>query len=99
MPKTSISPNMARLSVVGSFGGRLQQILSLCNIAFMIFRSIAAMTNESPETFACNLIEHGGCNLIEHGGYILCCLSCGTIEESQPISIGMLACLCINCDR
>ena len=43
-PKISISVNISRVSIYGSYGATLQQIFFFCNIASMILGALAAMT-------------------------------------------------------
>nr|UIF91913.1 NADH dehydrogenase subunit 2 [Crocus sativus] len=81
-PKISISANMSRLSIVGSYGGTLQQIFFFCSIASMILGALAAMA----QTKVKRPLAHSS---IGHVGYIRTGLSCGTIEGIQSLLIGI----------
>nr|QMS45312.1 NADH dehydrogenase subunit 2 [Tacca leontopetaloides] len=81
-PKISISANMSRLSIVGSYGGTLQQIFFFCSIASMIGGALAAMA----QTKVKRPLAHSS---IGHVGYIRTGFSCGTIEGIQSLLIGL----------
>nr|BBD20404.1 NADH dehydrogenase subunit 2 [Allium cepa] len=81
-PKISISANMSRLSIVGSYGGTLQQIFFFCSIASMILGALAAMA----QTKVKRPLAHSS---IGHVGYIRTGFSCGTIEGIQSLLIGI----------
>ena len=81
-PKISISANMSRVSMVGSYGGTLQQIFFFCSIASMILGALAAMA----QTKVKRLLAHSS---IGHVGYIRTGFSCGTIEGIQSLLIGI----------
>nr|WEU53159.1 NADH dehydrogenase subunit 2 [Dracaena sp. C6AG20210925]WEU53194.1 NADH dehydrogenase subunit 2 [Dracaena sp. CZ2NM20220705] len=81
-PKISISANMSRLSIVGSYGGTLQQIFFFCSIASMILGALAAMA----QTKVKRPLAHSS---IGHVGYIRTGLSCGTIEGIQSLLLGI----------
>nr|AVI15741.1 NADH dehydrogenase subunit 2 [Nymphaea colorata] len=81
-PKISISANMSRLSIYGSYGATLQQILFFCSIASMILGALAAMA----QTKVKRPLAHSS---IGHVGYIRTGLSCGTIEGIQSLLIGI----------
>nr|QMS45300.1 NADH dehydrogenase subunit 2 [Burmannia itoana] len=78
-PKISISANMSRLSIVGSYG---QQIFFFCSIASMILGALAAMA----QTKVKRPLAYSS---IGHVGYIRTGLSCGTIEGIQSLLIGV----------
>nr|BCT42968.1 NADH dehydrogenase subunit 2 [Musa ornata] len=79
-PKISISANMSRVSMVGSYGGTLQQIFFFCSIASMILGAVAAMA----QTKVKRPLAHSS---IGHVGYIRTGFSCGTIEGIQALLI------------
>nr|QMS45299.1 NADH dehydrogenase subunit 2 [Burmannia capitata] len=79
-PKISISANMSRLSIVGSYGG--QQIFFFCSIASMILGALAAMA----QTKVKRPLAYSS---IGHVGYIRTGFSCGTIEGIQSLLIGL----------
>nr|UXC96424.1 NADH dehydrogenase subunit 2 [Amorphophallus albus] len=81
-PKISISANMSRVSIVGSYGGTLQQIFFFSSIASMILGALAAMA----QTKVKRPLAHSS---IGHVGYIRTGLSCGTIEGIQSLLIGI----------
>nr|QMS45293.1 NADH dehydrogenase subunit 2 [Apteria aphylla] len=81
-PKISISANMSRLSIVGSYGGTLQQIFFFCSIASMILGALAAMA----QTKVKRPLAYSS---IGHVGYIRTGFSCGTIEGIQSLLIGV----------
>ncbi|MCL7043750.1 hypothetical protein MKW94_005693 [Papaver nudicaule] len=81
-PKISISANMSRLSIYGSYGATLQQIFFFCSIASMILGALAAMA----QTKVKRLLAHSS---IGHVGYICTGFSCGTIEGIQSLLIGL----------
>ncbi|MQL67742.1 hypothetical protein Taro_000013, partial [Colocasia esculenta] len=81
-PKISISANMSRVSIVGSYGGTLQQIFFFNSIASMILGALAAMA----QTKVKRPLAHSS---IGHVGYICTGLSCGTIEGIQSLLIGI----------
>nr|YP_009315944.1 NADH dehydrogenase subunit 2 [Cocos nucifera]AOX12938.1 NADH dehydrogenase subunit 2 [Cocos nucifera] len=81
-PKISISANMSRVSIVGSYGGTLQQIFFFCSIASMILGALAAMA----QTKVKRPLAHSS---IGHVGYIRTGFSCGTIEGIQSLLIGI----------
>nr|BCT43245.1 NADH dehydrogenase subunit 2 [Musa beccarii] len=82
-PKISISANMSRVSMVGSYGGTLQQIFFFCSIASMILGAVAAMA----QTKVKRPLAHSS---IGHVGYIRTGFSCGTIEGIQALLIYIL---------
>ncbi|RZC94297.1 hypothetical protein C5167_029862 [Papaver somniferum] len=60
-PKISISANMSRLSIYGSYGATLQQIFFFCSIASMILGALAAMAQTKVKRLlAHSLIGHVG---------------------------------------
>ncbi|XP_039118406.1 NADH-quinone oxidoreductase subunit N 1 [Dioscorea cayenensis subsp. rotundata] len=81
-PKISISANMSRVSIVGSYGGTWQQIFFFCSIASMILGALAAMA----QTKVKRPLAHSS---IGHVGYIRTGFSCGTIEGIQSLLIGI----------
>nr|WDS46530.1 NADH dehydrogenase subunit 2 [Aristolochia fimbriata] len=81
-PKISISANMSRLSIYGSYGATLQQIFFFCSIASMILGALAAMA----QTKVKRPLAHSS---IGHVGYIRTGFSCGTIEGIQSLLIGI----------
>ncbi|XP_047330032.1 NADH-ubiquinone oxidoreductase chain 2 isoform X1 [Impatiens glandulifera] len=81
-PKISISANISRLSIYGSYGATLQQIFFFCSIASMILGALAAMA----QTKVKRLLAHSS---IGHVGYIRTGFSCGTIEGIQSLLIGL----------
>uniref|UniRef100_A0A8A6KT10 NADH dehydrogenase subunit 2 n=3 Tax=Scutellaria TaxID=4139 RepID=A0A8A6KT10_9LAMI len=81
-PKISISANISRLSIYGSYGATLQQIFLFCSIASMILGALAAMA----QTKVKRLLAHSS---IGHVGYIRTGFSCGTIEGIQSLLIGI----------
>ncbi|XP_042044170.1 NADH-ubiquinone oxidoreductase chain 2 isoform X1 [Salvia splendens] len=81
-PKISISANISRLSIYGSYGATLQQIFFFCSIASMILGALAAMA----QTKVKRLLAHSS---IGHVGYIRIGFSCGTIEGIQSLLIGI----------
>lgn len=81
-PKISISANISRLSIYGSYGATLQQIFFFCSIASMILGALAAMA----QTKVKRLLAHSS---IGHVGYIRTGFSCGTIEGIQSLLIGI----------
>lgn len=82
-PKISISANLSRLSIYGSFGATLQEIFFFCSIASMIVGSLAAIA----QTKVKRLLAHSS---IGHVGYLRTGLSCGTIEGIQALLLGIL---------
>nr|YP_010592811.1 NADH dehydrogenase subunit 2 [Platostoma chinense]WAB65436.1 NADH dehydrogenase subunit 2 [Platostoma chinense] len=50
-PKISISANISRLSIYGSYGATLQQIFFFCSIASMILGALAAMAQTKVKRF------------------------------------------------
>ncbi|KAG6467784.1 hypothetical protein ZIOFF_074294 (mitochondrion) [Zingiber officinale] len=81
-PKISLSANMSRVSIVGSYGGTLQQIFGFCSIASMILGALAAMA----QTKVKRPLAHSS---IGHVGYIRTAFSCGTIEGMNSLLIGI----------
>nr|YP_010437967.1 NADH dehydrogenase subunit 2 [Geum urbanum]UTB64300.1 NADH dehydrogenase subunit 2 [Geum urbanum] len=81
-PKISISANISRVSIYGSYGATLQQIFFFCSIASMILGALAAMA----QTKVKRPLAHSS---IGHVGYICTGLSCGTIEGIQSLLIGI----------
>lgn len=81
-PKISISANISRLSIYGSYGAILQQIFFFCSIASMILGALAAMA----QTKVKRPLAHSS---IGHVGYICTGFSCGTIEGIQSLLIGI----------
>nr|WKK50016.1 NADH dehydrogenase subunit 2 [Melastoma dodecandrum] len=81
-PKISISANISRVSIYGSYGATLQQIFFFCSIASMILGALAAMA----QTKVKRPLAHSS---IGHVGYIRTGLSCGTIEGIQSLLIGL----------
>ena len=81
-PKISISANISRVSIYGSYGATLQQIFFFCSIASMILGALAAMA----QTKIKRLLAHSS---IGHVGYIRTGFSCGTIEGIQSLLIGI----------
>ena len=81
-PKISISANISRLSIYGSYGATLQQIFFFCSIASMILGALAAMA----QTKVKRPLAHSS---IGHVGYIRTGFSCGTIEGIQSLLIGI----------
>ena len=81
-PKISISANISRVSIYGSYGATLQQIFFFCSIASMILGALAAMA----QTKVKRLLAHSS---IGHVGYIRTGFSCGTIEGIQSLLIGI----------
>nr|YP_009871031.1 NADH dehydrogenase subunit 2 [Magnolia biondii]YP_010415047.1 NADH dehydrogenase subunit 2 [Magnolia officinalis]YP_010940291.1 NADH dehydrogenase subunit 2 [Magnolia figo]YP_011001139.1 NADH dehydrogenase subunit 2 [Magnolia liliiflora]QKS32576.1 NADH dehydrogenase subunit 2 [Magnolia biondii]URW97774.1 NADH dehydrogenase subunit 2 [Magnolia officinalis]WLR81222.1 NADH dehydrogenase subunit 2 [Magnolia figo]WPN85980.1 NADH dehydrogenase subunit 2 [Magnolia liliiflora] len=81
-PKISISANMSRVSIYGSYGATLQQIFFFCSIASMILGALAAMA----QTKVKRPLAHSS---IGHVGYIRTGFSCGTIEGIQSLLIGI----------
>nr|UHJ16902.1 NADH dehydrogenase subunit 2 [Actinidia eriantha] len=81
-PKISISANISRLSIYGSYGATLQQIFFFCSIASMILGALAAMA----QTKVKRLLAYSS---IGHVGYIRTGFSCGTIEGIQSLLIGI----------
>nr|YP_009306126.1 NADH dehydrogenase subunit 2 [Corchorus olitorius]AOO95963.1 NADH dehydrogenase subunit 2 [Corchorus olitorius] len=81
-PKISISANISRLSIYGSYGATLQQIFFFCSISSMILGALAAMA----QTKVKRPLAHSS---IGHVGYIRTGLSCGTIEGIQSLLIGI----------
>ncbi|XP_031375563.1 uncharacterized protein LOC116190024 isoform X2 [Punica granatum] len=81
-PKISISANISRVSIYGSYGATLQQIFFFCSIASMILGALAAMA----QTKVKRPLAHSS---IGHVGYIRTGLSCGTIEGIQSLLIGI----------
>ncbi|KAL3537695.1 hypothetical protein ACH5RR_001061, partial [Cinchona calisaya] len=82
-PKISISANISRVSIYGSYGATLQKIFFFCSIASMILGALAAMA----QTKVKRLLAYSS---IGHVGYIRTGLSCGTIEGIQSLLIGIL---------
>nr|XP_033517265.1 NADH-ubiquinone oxidoreductase chain 2-like [Nicotiana tomentosiformis] len=82
-PKISISANILRVSIYGSYGATLQQIFFFCSIVSMILGALAAMT----QTKVRRLLAHSS---IGHVGYIRTGFSCGTIKGIQSLLIGIL---------
>ncbi|KAI3979620.1 hypothetical protein MKX01_013715 [Papaver californicum] len=80
--KISISANMSRLSIYGSYVAALQQIFFFCNIASMILGVLAAMAQMKVKRF----LAHSS---IGHVGYICTGFRCGTIEGIQSLLIGL----------
>ncbi|CAI9287782.1 unnamed protein product [Lactuca saligna] len=80
-PKISISANISRLSIYGSYGATLQQIFFFCSIASMILGAMAAMA----QTKVKRLLAHSSIGRV---GYIRTGFSCGTIEGIQSLLIG-----------
>jgi NADH-ubiquinone oxidoreductase chain 2 len=62
-PKISISANILRVFIYGSYGATLQQIFFFCSIASMILGALAAMA----QTKVKRLLAHSS---IGHVGYI-----------------------------
>nr|WRW54421.1 NADH dehydrogenase subunit 2 [Secale cereale] len=81
-PKISISANISRVSIYGSYGATLQQIFFFCSIASMILGALAAMA----QTKVKRPLAHSS---IGHVGYIRTGFSCGTIEGIQSLLIGL----------
>nr|YP_009941457.1 NADH dehydrogenase subunit 2 [Fagus sylvatica]QOC70515.1 NADH dehydrogenase subunit 2 [Fagus sylvatica]QVG61313.1 NADH dehydrogenase subunit 2 [Fagus sylvatica]QVG61369.1 NADH dehydrogenase subunit 2 [Fagus sylvatica] len=81
-PKISISANISRVSIYGSYGATLQQIFFFCSIASMILGALAAMA----QTKVKRPLAHSS---IGHVGYIRTGFSCGTIEGIQSLLIGI----------
>nr|YP_010216543.1 NADH dehydrogenase subunit 2 [Macadamia integrifolia]QXX99523.1 NADH dehydrogenase subunit 2 [Macadamia integrifolia]QXX99565.1 NADH dehydrogenase subunit 2 [Macadamia ternifolia]QXX99607.1 NADH dehydrogenase subunit 2 [Macadamia tetraphylla]UBS93297.1 NADH dehydrogenase subunit 2 [Macadamia integrifolia] len=81
-PKISISANMSRVSIYGSYGATLQQIFFFCSIASMILGALAAMA----QTKVKRPLAHSS---IGHVGYIRTGFSCGTLEGIQSLLIGI----------
>nr|QJI81298.1 NADH dehydrogenase subunit 2 [Cannabis sativa] len=81
-PKISISANISRVSIYGSYGATLQQIFFFCSIASMILGALAAMA----QTKVKRPLAHSS---IGHVGYIRTGFSCGTIEGIQALLIGI----------
>ncbi|CAI0387851.1 unnamed protein product [Linum tenue] len=81
-PKISISANISRVSIYGSYGATLQKIFFFCSIASMILGALAAMA----QTKVKRLLAHSS---IGHVGYIRTGFSCGTIEGIQSLLIGI----------
>ncbi|KAL2931332.1 NADH-ubiquinone oxidoreductase chain 2, partial [Bienertia sinuspersici] len=81
-PKISISANILRVFIYGSYGATLQQIFFFCSIASMILGALAAMA----QTKVKRLLAHSS---IGHVGYIRTGFSCGTIEGIQSLLIGL----------
>nr|YP_010707935.1 NADH dehydrogenase subunit 2 [Helicanthes elasticus]WCQ87282.1 NADH dehydrogenase subunit 2 [Helicanthes elasticus] len=81
-PKISISANISRVSIYGSYGTTLQQIFFFCSIASMILGALAAMA----QTKVKRPLAHSS---IGHVGYIRTGFSCGTIEGIQSLLIGI----------
>nr|WRW54038.1 NADH dehydrogenase subunit 2 [Mesembryanthemum crystallinum] len=81
-PKISISANILRVFIYGSYGATLQQIFFFCSIASMILGALAAMA----QTKVKRLLAHSS---IGHVGYIRTGFSCGTIEGIQALLIGL----------
>nr|YP_009652464.1 NADH dehydrogenase subunit 2 [Schisandra sphenanthera]QCF45760.1 NADH dehydrogenase subunit 2 [Schisandra sphenanthera]ULM64052.1 NADH dehydrogenase subunit 2 [Schisandra chinensis]UXN84184.1 NADH dehydrogenase subunit 2 [Kadsura japonica] len=81
-PKISISANMSRVSIYGSYGATLQQIFFFCSIASMILGALAAMA----QTKVKRPLAHSS---IGHVGYIRTGFSCGTIEGIQSLLMGI----------
>nr|QQV73187.1 NADH dehydrogenase subunit 2 [Citrus maxima] len=81
-PKISISANISRVFIYGSYGATLQQIFFFCSIASMILGALAAMA----QTKVKRLLAHSS---IGHVGYIRTGFSCGTIEGIQSLLIGI----------
>ncbi|KAF4394138.1 hypothetical protein G4B88_000649 [Cannabis sativa] len=81
-PKISIYANISRVSIYGSYGATLQQILFYCNIASMILGALAAMA----QTKVKGPLPHSS---IGHVGYIRTSFSCGTIEGVQALLIAL----------
>ena len=81
-PKISISANILRVSIYGSYGATLQQIFFFCSIASMILGALAAMA----QTKVKRPLAHSS---IGHVGYIRTGFSCGTIEGIQSLLIGI----------
>lgn len=81
-PKISISANLLRLFIYGSYGATLQEIFFFCSIASMILGALAAMA----QTRVKRLLAHSS---IGHVGYIRTGFSCGTIEGIQSLLIGL----------
>ncbi|XP_047313848.1 NADH-ubiquinone oxidoreductase chain 2-like [Impatiens glandulifera] len=82
VPKISISTNISRLSIYGSYGATLQQIFFYYIIASMILGALAAMV----QTKVKRLLSYSS---IGHVGYIRTGFSCGTIEGIQSLLIGL----------
>nr|UPI49064.1 NADH dehydrogenase subunit 2 [Comandra umbellata] len=80
-PKISISANISRVSIYGSYGAK-QQIFFFCSIASMILGALAAMA----QTKVKRPLAHSS---IGHVGYIRTGFSCGTIEGIQSLLIGI----------
>ncbi|GJS14037.1 putative NADH:ubiquinone reductase [Tanacetum coccineum] len=81
-PKISISANISRLSIYGSYGSTLQQIFFFCSIVSMILGALAAMAQTKVKI----LLAHSS---IGHVGYICTGFSFGTIEGIQSLLIGI----------
>ncbi|KAI3911704.1 hypothetical protein MKX01_029465 [Papaver californicum] len=89
-PKISISVNMSRLCIYGSYGATLQQIFFFYNIASMILGALAAMA----QTKVKRLLAH---SLNGHVGYICTGFSCETIGiQSLLIGLFIYALITIN---
>ncbi|CAN1140707.1 NADH-ubiquinone oxidoreductase chain 2 [Linum perenne] len=81
-PKISISANISRVSIYGSYGSTLQKIFFFCSIASMILGALAA----TAQTKVKRPLAHSS---IGHVGYIRTGFSCGTIEGIQSLLIGL----------
>ncbi|KAK1402536.1 hypothetical protein POM88_002141 [Heracleum sosnowskyi] len=80
-PKISISANISRVSIYGSYGATLQQIFFFCSIAYMILGALVVMA----QTKVKRLLAHSS---IGHVVYIRTGFSCKTIEGIQSLLIG-----------
>nr|XP_033510242.1 NADH-ubiquinone oxidoreductase chain 2-like [Nicotiana tomentosiformis] len=81
-PKIFISANISCVSINGSYGATLQQILFFCSIASMILGALTTMAQVKVK----GLLPHSS---IGHVGYIDTGFSCGTIEGIRSLLIGV----------
>lgn len=81
-PKISISANISRVSIYGSYGATLQQIFFFCSIVSMILGALAAMA----QTKVKRPLAHSS---IGHVGYIRIGFSCVTIYGITSLLFGI----------
>ncbi|KAJ0790868.1 putative NADH:ubiquinone reductase (H(+)-translocating) (mitochondrion) [Helianthus annuus] len=89
-PKISISANISRLSIYGSYGATLQQIFFFCSIASMILGALAAMAQTKVKrllahrfNWTCRCIRHSFSITQSRVKYIA---DLGALAKTNPIS-------------
>uniref|UniRef100_A0A3Q7FIR7 NADH:quinone oxidoreductase/Mrp antiporter transmembrane domain-containing protein n=1 Tax=Solanum lycopersicum TaxID=4081 RepID=A0A3Q7FIR7_SOLLC len=85
-PKISISANIIRVSIYGSYGATLQQIFFFCSIASMILGALAAMA----QTKVKRLLAHSSIGHVEGIQSLLIGIF---IYASMTIDLGLVATL------